>query len=257
MMADEVMPRLMELQGQASSIRLVRTLSTFGLTESATAEKLNRFEERFGQLKLGFRAKFPEIHVKLYGSGTDENQLQSQLEKAAHWVVQQLGTVVFSNTGESLEEAVGNLLRTRQATLAVAESCTGGLIADRLTDVPGSSDYFMLSAVTYANQAKSNILGVASGILDRHGAVSEETASEMARGVQRISGATYGLATSGIAGPGGAADGKPVGTVCIGLAGPDSVSTRRYHFRFNNRRMNKRIFGATALELLRRELLAT
>ena len=257
MLADEVMPRLMELQGQASSIRLVRTLSTFGLAESATAEKLNRFEERFGQLKLGFRAKFPEIHVKLYGSGTDENQLQSQLEKAEHWVVQQLGTVVFSNTGESLEEAVGNLLRTRQATLAVAESCTGGLIADRLTDVPGSSDYFMLSAVTYANQAKSNILGVASGIMDRHGAVSDETASEMARGVQRISGATYGLATSGIAGPGGAADGKPVGTVCIGLAGPDSVSTRRYHFRFNNRRMNKRIFGATALELLRRELLAT
>ncbi len=94
-------------------------------------------------------------------------------------------------------------MRARQATLAVAESCTGGLIADLVTDVPGSSDYFVLSAVTYANQAKIKILGVASGILDRHGAVSEETAKEMARGVRRISGATYGLATSGIAGPGG------------------------------------------------------
>jgi nicotinamide-nucleotide amidase len=150
---------------------------------------------------------------------------------------------------------VGNLLRTRNATLALAESCTGGLIADLVTDVPGSSDYFMLSAVTYANQAKIDILGVASGVLEYHGAVSEETAKEMALRVQRISGATYGLATSGIAGPGGATDGKPVGTVCIGLATPDFVSGRRYNFTFDNRRMNKRIFAAAALEMLRRELL--
>jgi nicotinamide-nucleotide amidase len=146
-------------------------------------------------------------------------------------------------------------LRARNETLAVAESCTGGLIADLVTEEPGSSDYFILSAVTYANTAKINILGVASGVLDRHGAVSEETAREMARGVQRISGATYGLSTSGIAGPGGGTDSKPVGTVCIGLATSDSVSGRRYHFTFDNRRMNKRIFAAVALELLRRELL--
>ncbi len=257
MMANEVMPRLLQLPGQTRSVRLVKTLSTFGLGESATAEKLDGFEGRFASIKLGFRAKFPEIHVKLYGHGTDEDQLQSQLEKAGHWVVQRLGNRVFSNTGESLEEAVGNLLRARKATLAVAESCTGGLIADLVTDVPGSSDYFVLSAVTYANQAKIDILGVAPEILDRHGAVSEETAKEMARGVQRVSGATYGLATSGIAGPGGATDDKPVGTVCIGLATSDSVSGRRYHFTFDNRRMNKQIFAAAALELLRRELLKT
>ena len=255
MLAKEVIPRLMQLQGQARSIRLVKNLSTFGLTESATAEKLNGFKDRFAPIKIGFRARFPEIHVKLYGAGTDEKQLRSQLEKAEHWVVQQLGYRVFSNAGESLEEAVGNLLRSHRATLAVAESCTGGLIADRLTEIPGSSDYFVLSAVTYANQAKINILGVASGMLDRHGAVSEETVKEMARGVQHISGATYGLATSGIAGPGGATDDKPVGTVCIGLATSDSVSGRCYHFSFANRGMNKRIFAATALELLRRELL--
>lgn len=257
MMANEVMPRLMQLPGQTRSVRLVKTLSTFGLGESATAEKLDGFDGRFAPIKLGFRAKFPEIHVKLYGHGTDEDQLRSQLEKAGHWVVQRLANRVFSNSGESLEQAVGNLLRARKATLAVAESCTGGFIADLVTDIQGSSEYFVLSAVTYANQAKINILGVASQILDRHGAVSEETAKEMARGVQRISGATYGLATSGIAGPGGATDDKPVGTVCIGLATSDSVSGRRYHFTFDNRRMNKRIFAATALELLRRELLAT
>ena len=257
MLSAEVLPRLIQLQGWARSVRLVKTLSTFGLTESATAEHLDGFEERFPHIKLGFRAKFPEIHVKLYGSGLDEDELRTKLAKAEDWVAQQLGSKIFSNTGESLEQAVGNLLRARNETLAVAESCTGGLIADLLTEVPGSSDYFKLSAVTYANSAKINILGVAAGTLDIHGAVSEETAQEMAQGAQRISGATYGLATSGIAGPGGATDGKPVGTVCIGLATPDFVKGRRYHFTFGNRRMNKRIFAAVALELLRRELLAS
>lgn len=257
MLTAEVLPRLIQLQGRVRSVRLVKTLSTFGLTESATAEHLDGFEERFPHIKLGFRAKFPEIHVKLYGSGLDEDELRSKLAKAEDWVAQQLGSKIFSNTGESLEQAVGNLLRARNETLAVAESCTGGLIADLITEVPGSSDYFKLSAVTYANSAKINILGVAVGTLDIHGAVSEETAQEMAQGVQRISGATYGLATSGIAGPGGATDGKPVGMVCIGLATPDFVKGRRYHFTFGNRRMNKRIFAAAALELLRRELLAS
>jgi nicotinamide-nucleotide amidase len=255
MLAAEVLPRLVQLQGQGRGVRLVKTLSTFGLGESATAERLEGFGERFPHIKLGFRAKFPEIHVTFYASGPDEDELRSQLSRAEDWVTQQLGNKILSNAGESLEQVVGKLLRTRNETLAVAESCTGGLIADLITEVPGSSDYFKCSAVTYANSAKINVLGVASGTLDLHGAVSEETAGEMARGVQRISGASYGLATSGIAGPGGGTDDKPVGTVCIGLATLDSVSTRRYHFTLDNRRMNKRIFAAVALNFLRRELL--
>ena len=257
MLTHEVIARLMKLQGKAESNRLVKTLSTFGLTESSTAEHLAGFEGRFPHIKLGFRAKFPEIHVKLYISGSDKERLQSQLEKAGHWVEQKLGNKVFSKTGESLEQTLGNLLRAQNATLAVAESCTGGLIADLVTNVPGSSEYFVFSAVTYANQVKIKILGVAPEIIDSHGAVSEETAREMARGVKRVSGATYGLATSGIAGPGGATDGKPVGTICVGIATPDSVTGQRYHFTFDNRRMNKRIFAAMALNWLRRELLAT
>ncbi|MEE4264062.1 MAG: competence/damage-inducible protein A [Desulfobacteraceae bacterium] len=255
MLTTEVLPRLIQLQGRARGVRLTKTLSTFGLGESATAEHLEGFGDRFPHIKLGFRAKFPEIHVKLYGSGPDEDELRSQLAAAEDWVAQQLGDKIFSNTGESLAQAVGNLLRARNETLALAESCTGGLIADLITEVPGSSDYFKLSAVTYANSAKINILGVSSGTLDIHGAVSEEVAGEMAQGVQRISGASYGLATSGIAGPGGGTDRKPVGTVCIGLATFDSASRHRYHFTFDNRRLNKRIFAAVALELLRRKLL--
>jgi nicotinamide-nucleotide amidase len=256
MLTAEVLPRLIQLMGRGSHAHLVKTLSTFGLTESATADQLKGFKQRFPALKLGFRAKFPEIHVKLYGSGSQESELRRQLGKAQDWVTQQLGNKIFSTSGESLEAAVGKLLRARHATLAAAESCTGGLIADLVTEVPGSSDYFILSAVTYANTAKMKVLDVASGTLERHGAVSEAVAREMAQGVQRISGATYGLATSGIAGPGGGTDAKPVGTVCIALATADSVRGRCYHLNFGNRRMYKRMFAAVALNMLRRELVS-
>jgi nicotinamide-nucleotide amidase len=154
-----------------------------------------------------------------------------------------------------MQKVVGNLLRQKNAFLAVAESCTGGLIADLLTNVPGSSDYFVFSAVTYSNQLKMKILDVSARTLERYGAVSEQTAKEMARGVQRVCGATYGLSVSGIAGPGGATHDKPVGTVCIGLADAKTVHGYRFNFTFDNRWMNKHVFATTALDLLRRELL--
>jgi nicotinamide-nucleotide amidase len=124
-----------------------------------------------------------------------------------------------------------------------------------LTDVPGSSDYFLFSAVTYANQAKMKILNVNAETIVKHGAVSEQTAGEMARGAKTIADATYGLATSGIAGPGGGTRDKPVGMVCIGLATPLSVTGYRFHFTHHNRKRNKRIFAVTALDILRKELL--
>jgi nicotinamide-nucleotide amidase len=253
----EVIPRVLTMQAEDRSNRLTVTLSTFGLTESATNEQLSGFEHLFPQIKLGFQVKFPEIHVKLYAVGPNEDLLQSQLQKAVHWIYEKLGPKVFSDTGESLEKAVGHLLYEKHATLAVAESCTGGLISDLITNVPGSSDYFILTTVTYSNQAKMEILGVAAETLNRQGAVAEKTAKEMALGVKRLSGATYGLSTSGVAGPGGATDAKPVGTVCIGLATSRSVIGRRFNFNFNDRRMNKQIFAATALELLRQELLSS
>ena len=154
-----------------------------------------------------------------------------------------------------MEQVVAKLLQQNNATLAVAESCTGGLIANLLTDIPGSSEFFLLSAVTYSNPAKMNILNIRAQTLDRHGAVSTQTAAEMAQGARNSVDATYGLATSGIAGPGGGTDDKPVGTVCIGLATPSSVDARRFYFPNDNRRMKKHIFAVTALNLLRAELL--
>jgi len=255
MLADQVIPRIKNLQGPDAGIRRIETLATFGLTESATGDQLDGFKQRFPQIKLGFRTEFPEIQVKFYAHGADEEDLRAELAEATQWVYRKLGDKVFSDSGESMEEVVGSLLRQRNALLAVAESCTGGLIADLLTNVPGSSDYFVFSAVTYSNQLKMKILDVNARTIDRYGAVSEQTAKEMARGVRQVSGATYGLSVSGIAGPGGATEDKPVGTVCIGLADADSVNGYRFNFTFDNRWMNKRVFATAALDLLRRQLL--
>ncbi|OQY14568.1 MAG: damage-inducible protein CinA, partial [Desulfobacteraceae bacterium 4572_187] len=149
----------------------------------------------------------------------------------------------------------GDLLIQKNTTIAVAESCTGGLISHLFTNVAGSSDFFLFSGVTYSNKSKIKVLGVSPSTLEEYGAVHEETAKEMAKGAQRISGATYGLSTTGIAGPDGGTESKPVGTVCIGLTTPDTAFAHRFQFSSFNRLMNKKIFAMTALDLLRRELL--
>jgi nicotinamide-nucleotide amidase len=254
MLAAEVIPRIKELQGSRHVYR-IRSVSTFGYPESVVNEKLSGFEARFGDLKLGLRAKFPEIHVRLYGQSDNAAALEARLEEACRWVARKMGNRLVSLEGKPLEAVVGQMLTGRGATVAVAESCTGGLIAHHLTSVPGSSDYFLLSAVTYANDAKVKLLGVSADTLAAEGAVSEDTARQMAEGVRRLAGATYGLSTSGIAGPGGGTEEKPVGTVCIGLASPEGALGRRYQFFFNSRATNKLMFSALALAILRRELI--
>jgi nicotinamide-nucleotide amidase len=255
MLADHVLPRIVTLAGGRREHRLVKTLSCFGLTESLTGERLAGLGVEFPGVRLGLRAKFPEIQVKLYASGADEAGVSQQLEKAAEWARRRLGDIVFSDSGEPMQAAVGSLLRQRKATLALAESCTGGLISHLLTEVAGSSDYFLFSAVTYANQAKTAVLGVSADTLMRCGAVHEDTAREMAAGVRRVSGATCGVATTGIAGPTGGSAEKPVGTVCIGLASEERTVGFRFHYTYDRRSMNKQMFAMKALDLLRRELL--
>lgn len=240
------------LSGNAG-LCLVGTVSVFGLSESAIREHLAEFQQRFGQLKLRLRTKFPEVHVDIYADKPDMEELQNSA--AIEWVCRRMGTHALSDTGQSMQQVVGMLLRAKKATLALAESCTGGLVANLLTDVPGSSDYFLFSAVTYANAAKVRILDVKAETLERYGAVSEQTAGEMALGVKKAVGATYGLATSGIAGPEGGTEDKPVGTVCIGLATPFSVTSQCFIFVHNSRKRNKQIFAAAALDMLRKELI--
>jgi nicotinamide-nucleotide amidase len=255
MLSDIVIPQLIALMGDQRRFYRTRTLSIFGLTESQTFERLAGLEEAFPQLSLGLQVRFPAIQVKLYANGTDGHQLNDDLATAVRWVIEKMGNKVFSQQGDPMEKIVGHLLKKKQATLALAESCTGGLIADMLTNVSGSSDYFVFSGITYSNQTKIDILKVSKETIIAHGAVHAETVMEMARGARNISGATYGLATSGIAGPTGGSAEKPVGTVCIGLATPDGTAGHRFHFWFGSRTMNKQVFAVAALEVLRRELL--
>jgi nicotinamide-nucleotide amidase len=255
MLSHEVLPRIEKMSGALKKHCLVRNISTFGLTESATGEKIAGLADDFPDIKLGLRAKFPEIHVKLYLNGQDLPAMERKLASASEWILNRLGRHVLSLEGASMQAVVGDLLRKRADTVAVAESCTGGRIANWLTDVPGSSDYFLFSGVTYSNHAKVKVLGVSSDILKKYGAVHEETAKAMAQGARLVSGATYAISTTGIAGPAGGSDDKPVGTVCIGLATPEKTEGKRFYFPFGQRSMNKSIFGMAALNMLRKELL--
>jgi len=255
MLANGVLPWIDKLQKERS-FSLVKTISTFGLAEAVVNERLVDLPERFPEIKLGLRARFPVIYVKLYVREKDKERAKILLEKASESVLNKIGEFAFSANGKSMETVVGGLLRREKTTIALAESCTGGLISNLLTDVPGSSDYFLFSGVTYSNEAKIKLLGVSEATLKKYGAVHEETVKEMADGARRVAGATYGVSTSGIAGSGGGTEEKPVGTVCIGIASPDSVEAYRLNFPFNERLRNKMIFAITALDLLRRKLLA-
>ena len=256
MLKEHVIPDLMTMQGDAAMHSRVKTITTFGLPESLAGEKAAGVEAAFPGVQLGLRANFPQIQVKLYGRDADADRLEKRLDAAGRWLVDRLGKHVISETGETMQAVVGNLLLEQSATVALAESCTGGLMANWLTHVSGSSGYFLFSGVTYANQAKIDVLGVDPQTLDAYGAVHEETARQMAVGARRVAGSTYGLATSGIAGPDGGTEEKPVGTVCIGFAGPDRSFAKRLFFPFGKRLMNKQIFAMAALDVLRKELLA-
>ncbi|MBN1930706.1 MAG: CinA family nicotinamide mononucleotide deamidase-related protein [Desulfobacterales bacterium] len=255
MLSNQVLPQLEKLQGPNRKFFAVKTLSTFGLTESQTEERLAGFSAKFSEIKLGLRVDFPEIQIKLYCNGRNRKRLEEIITAACKWIWPKIGRNLFSIDGGSMEGVVGKLLSEQQATLAVAESCTGGLISHLLTNVAGSSDYFLFSGVTYSNESKIRVLGVSAATLQQYGAVHTEVVKEMAEGVRRLTGATYGLSTSGIAGPGGGTDDKPVGTLCIGLSTAKSSRGCQYNFSFAQRSMNKKIFAVKALDLLRRELL--
>jgi len=258
MFANSVVPDILSIfGGQKEIVTLRKELSLFGLPEALVNEKLKGFESVFPDIKLGMLARFPVITVKMTAIGRNKADLSDSTEKAVDWCAKKLGDKVFSLEGRSMEAEIAFLLKKAKATIAVAESCTGGLISHLLTNVAGSSDYFLFSGVTYSNEAKRTVLGVSEETLLKFGAVSEETVREMADGVRRISGATWGLATSGIAGPAGGTDEKPVGTVCIGMSTEDKTMANTFHSPFKERLSNKQIFAICALDLLRKELTAS
>ena len=225
-----------------------KSYSIAGMGESLVEKAIGEDVLAIAGIELGYCARPGEVEVRIIG---DPNALQ-----AADAIIRnKLGVSIFSDNDEALEEVVVRLLEQGKQTLATAESCTGGLIADRITNVSGASEVFLAGYVTYANSAKSDILNVDSKLIDKHGAVSEAVARAMADGARTRAESTFGLATTGIAGPGGGSDEKPVGTVYIALASRDSETVVRKLFFPTDRETFKQLAAQTALDLLRRRLL--
>lgn len=252
MLDTEVLP-VLENKFSLNRIIAVERLTVFGLPESLVGKQLESFESLFPEFRLGFRADFPVIEVKIVQPQT-RILPSGRIKEARQWVMDQLKYKISSKKGRSIAQEVGHLLVQKKMTLAVAESCTGGLISNMITDVAGSSDYFLFSGITYANSAKINILGVDAKVIEKRGAVDEETARQMALGAKKISRADIAVSTTGIAGPSGGTDTKPVGRVCIGVADATGCTGHTYTFNFGDRTKNKQIFATMALELVRRRL---
>lgn len=193
-------------------------LRTLGLGESEIQHRLEDIEAAHPGVTLGYRAHMPEVEVKVHARGPSESDAQRLALEVAEIVRTRLGDAVYGERDDTFPAVLGQLLRNRGLTLALAESCTGGLVGEMLTAVPGSSDYLLLDVVAYANGAKTHILGVEPELLRAHGSVSGEVARAMAEGVLRVGNADLAVSITGIAGPTGGSDDKPVGTVHFGLA---------------------------------------
>ena len=230
---------------------LRRTLRSFGLIEGVVEERLRPIVEAQRGLRVGYRANFPEIEVSMSSDVLSEDELErivARFEKA-------LAPHVFSREPGPFATSLVNALRERGESISLAESCTGGLIGDLLTDVNGSSAVFSGGIQAYSNEVKHQKLGVPQEILVEHGAVSEETVREMAEGVKKAFSTDWGVAVSGIAGPGGGTEAKPVGTVWIAVTGPDRTLTKKLELPYGRRR-NKVASAHAALDLTRQMVLA-
>jgi nicotinamide-nucleotide amidase len=233
----------------ARTVVVARTFQTFGVSESALDERVGRVV-RPEEARISYRASFPKIAVKLLLRDLPD-RAEARIDELAERVRSELGTAIYGEGEVTMEEVVGRALKERGATVALAESCSGGLIGHRLTEVPGSSAYLLAGYVAYSNAAKMDVLGVSPASLETYGAVSEEVAREMAAGARRRAGSTVAVATTGIAGPDGGTPDKPVGTVCFALSAADQEVSRR-HQLWGSRDWVKLLTSQLALDWLRR-----
>lgn len=252
MLRDTVLPFVLERVPHKRIIRMV-SLNLFGPCEAEVGELMHGIARPEQGLTLGIRVTFPWMKVTLRGEADSADAVNDLLAPAVGTVRERLKEYCFSSGDDSMDDVVAELFRDRCLTLSLAESCSGGLIAKRITDIPGSSAYFSESVVTYSNSAKMRLLGVSAELLNTCGAVSSECASAMAKGIRRESGSDLGLAVTGIAGPDGGSDDKPAGTVFISLAATDGCWTKRFQFK-GNRDEVRTMTAWTALDWLRRYL---
>ena len=232
-----------------SSANEQRIYKIAGMGESTVEEAIGEKVLAIPGIELGYCARPGEVDVRIIGKPEAIQQADTIIRSA-------LGFSIFSTADETLEEVVVRLLTKRNQTLATAESCTGGLIAHRVTNVPGASQIFVAGYVCYANRAKIGMLNVDRNLIEKHGAVSEPVARSLAEHVRVCAGSDYALATTGIAGPTGGSAEKPVGTVYVGLASAESETIAKKFFFSTDRETFKQLAAQSALDLLRRKILA-
>jgi nicotinamide-nucleotide amidase len=246
---------LLKLSERAGGLHVARrVLRVAGMGESAVDERIAPVYTQYKNPQTTILFNNTEIEIHLTAQGKTEQEAELLLDGLAGQIEERLGDSIFAFRGEQMEEVVGLRLAVGGFTLACAESCTGGLVAHRLTEVPGSSNYFMEGVVTYSNEAKTRLLGVPAELIERHGAVSAEVAEAMAEGVKRRAATDFGLSVTGIAGPGGGTTEKPVGLVYISLADDAHTEHRRIMLPGDRHLIRWRASQA-ALDLLRRRLI--
>ena len=253
MFDEHVLPRLKRLAGDFFVSR--RILRVAGMGESAVDEIAEPIYSAVEGVRTSILFNKTEVEIHVAARGSSEKRAADISSELVERLRAALGVAVFSDNGETMEEVVGGLLRQLGETLSVAESCTGGLISRRITEVPGSSDYFIEGAVTYSNEAKIRRLNVSPDTLDRFGAVSAQCAQEMAAGIRRSAGTDHAISVTGIAGPGGGSEEKPVGTVFIGYSGPAGLKSIKIVLP-GDRYLIRWRASQSALDQLRRQLLA-
>lgn len=250
-MQELVIPRLLEATGGA--VLRSRVLQCYGVTESRLDEMVAAIREAHPEVRFGFRTKFPENHLSLAALARDAATAEANLARVERLCRETLGDLVYGQDGVTFAQAVGEKLAARGETIASAESCTGGLLMQLLTEIAGSSRFAAGGYVTYSNEMKESALGVPHELLQKHGAVSEPVVRAMAEGARSRSGATWAAAITGIAGPDGGTPEKPVGTVWLALAGP--AGTRTHLAKYRGDRGQVRLQSAYgALQLLREAL---
>lgn len=248
MVEDSVIPRL---RRECPECRVaVNLFRTTGIAESAIYEKIEKDLPAFSGYEIAFLPRFTGVDLRVIRSGNELDD-QDKFNKFKNILYKQVSEYIYCEEDIGLEEVLGRLLKIKKETIAVAESLTGGLIQDRITNIPGSSAYFLGGVITYSNTAKTEILDVNEETLVTHGAVSAEVAAEMARGVQKKFRSDLAISTTGIAGPTGATANKPLGLVYVGIAHHSDIITKRFEFG-KDRKINKQRSAQAVLELARR-----
>jgi nicotinamide-nucleotide amidase len=252
MLDEQVLPRI-AADFQRGHVVRARLLRTFGMGESTLDHELKDVAAS-GSVSLGFRTSFPDNFLRPLAKAATEREAEAELDHVCDVIRERLGPLVYAEGDVTLEAVVGQLLTQRGMTIAVAESCTGGLIAEKITDNEGSSAYFLGGVVAYANSVKTQLLGVPESVLEEHGAVSDPVVRLMAEGVRERLGADIGVATTGISGPGGGSDSKPVGLVHVALAREGETHAESFVFPLDRTR-HRQLTAQVALDWVRRAMI--